>query len=166
MTKRQQSIKENLENSIIRQPWKFKDRLLKSGQNFRGKQPRLQDFGLNQKPRTIQRESKVEKSTKRSESYARHKFGSWTNFIWDVDPGSGCTLAACLTHASRTKHLDQILSGWRTLWLSGGRVSNAWVTCPVQGDNSWKRLLIPHKPTEAHDWAGKTPVVQDGPASD
>ena len=21
-------------------------------------------------------------------------------------------------------------------WLSGGRVSNAWVTCPVQGDNS------------------------------
>ena len=29
--------------------------------------------------------------------------------------------------------------------LSGGRVRNAWVTCPVQGDNSWKRLLIPHK---------------------
>lgn len=29
---------------------------------------------------------------------------------------------------------------------SGGRVSNAWITCPVQGDNSGKRLLIPHKP--------------------
>ena len=34
--------------------------------------------------------------------------------------------------------------------LSGGRVSNAWVTCPIQGDNSWKRLLIPHKRTVSH----------------
>ena len=51
-------------------------------------------------------------------------------------------------------------------WLSGGRVSNAWVTCPVQGDNSWKRLLIPHKRTVSHDTVWKTPVVWDGPASD
>ena len=51
-------------------------------------------------------------------------------------------------------------------WLSGGRVSNAWVTCPVQGDNSWKRLLIPHKRTRRHLLVWKTPVVQDGPASD
>jgi hypothetical protein len=29
---------------------------------------------------------------------------------------------------------------------SGGRVSNAWEICPVEGDNSWKRLLIPHTP--------------------
>ena len=50
--------------------------------------------------------------------------------------------------------------------LSGGRVSNAWATCPVQGDNSWKRLLIPHKRTASHDAVGKTPVVQDGPALD
>ena len=28
--------------------------------------------------------------------------------------------------------------------LSGGRVSNAWVTCLTQGDSSWKRLVIPH----------------------
>ena len=48
---------------------------------------------------------------------------------------------------------------------SGGRVSNAWVTCPVQGDNSWKRLLIPHKTTAPHGAGVKTPVVQDGPAS-
>ena len=34
--------------------------------------------------------------------------------------------------------------------LSGGRVSNAWVTCLIQGDNSWKRLLIPHKRTVLH----------------
>ena len=49
---------------------------------------------------------------------------------------------------------------------SGGRVSNAWATCPVQGDNSWKRLLIPHKPVMPHGISGKTPVVLDGPASD
>ena len=34
--------------------------------------------------------------------------------------------------------------------VSGGRVSNAWITCPVPGDNSWKRLLIPHKRTVPH----------------
>ena len=45
-------------------------------------------------------------------------------------------------------------------------MSNAWVTCPVQGDNSWKRLLIPHKLTVPHGTVRKTPVVQDGPASD
>ena len=28
--------------------------------------------------------------------------------------------------------------------LSGERVSNAWRTCLSVGDNSWKRLLIPH----------------------
>ncbi len=30
-------------------------------------------------------------------------------------------------------------------WLpSGERVSNALVTCPEEGDNTWKRVLIPH----------------------
>ena len=41
-------------------------------------------------------------------------------------------------------------------WLSGGRVSNAWVTYLVQGDNSWKRLLIPHKRTISHDIVWKS----------
>ena len=35
--------------------------------------------------------------------------------------------------------------------FSGGRVSNAWVTCRMQGDNSGKLLLIPHKRTGLHD---------------
>ena len=87
-------------------------------------------------------------------------------FLWEFDPGSGWTLAACLTHASRTKHLRQITSVWSLLWLSGGRVSNAWVTCLIQGDSSWKRLVIPHKRTVSHDTVWKTPVVWDGPASD
>ena len=85
---------------------------------------------------------------------------------WEFDPGSGWTLAACLTHASRTKHSIRFLSGMTILWLSGGRVSNAWVTCLIQGDNSWKRLLIPHKRTVPHGTVWKTPVVWDGPASD
>ena len=87
-------------------------------------------------------------------------------FFWEFDPGSGWTLAACLTHASRTgitrwAKLASILSN-----SSGGRVSNAWVTCHMLGDNSWKRLLIPHKRTGPHGLVWKTPVVHDGPASD
>ena len=41
------------------------------------------------------------------------------------------------------------------LLLSGGRVSNAWVTCLTQGDNSWKRLLKPHNMVVLHDTAIK-----------
>ena len=68
----------------------------------------------------------------------------------EFDPGSGRTLAARLTHASRTESRGACFS-----WLSGERVSNAWVTCPGVGDNSWKRLLIPHKPTARHRAEGK-----------
>ena len=75
----------------------------------------------------------------------------WLNTIYkEFDPGSGRTLAARLTHASRTESRGACFS-----WLSGERVSNAWVTCPGVGDNSWKRLLIPHKPTVPHGSAGK-----------
>ena len=66
-------------------------------------------------------------------------------FNEEFDPGSGRTLAARLTHASRTE-----LRGACFSWLSGERVSNAWVTCLRVGDNSWKRLLIPHKTTGSH----------------
>ena len=68
----------------------------------------------------------------------------------EFDPGSGRTLAACLTHASRTMKL------WRRLrptewWISGGRVSNAWVTCLSEGNNIWKRMVIPHNVIGPHD---------------
>ena len=49
---------------------------------------------------------------------------------------------------------------------SGGRVSNTWVTCLAQGDNSGKLLLIPHKTTSAHAEVVKDLSVRDGPASD
>ena len=58
--------------------------------------------------------------------------------VGEFDPGSGRTLAACLTHASRTlKHFR--------VWMSGERVSNTWVICPALWDKPWKRGLIPDR---------------------
>ena len=45
-------------------------------------------------------------------------------------------------------------------------MSNAWVTCPIEGDNSWKRLLIPHSKELPHDGFLKDLSLWDGPASD
>ena len=83
----------------------------------------------------------------------------------EFDPGSGRTLAACLTHASRTK-LDYGFFGWSMIWLSGGRVSNAWVTCLSEWNNVWKRTLIPHNITRPHDHVIKDLSLRDGLASD
>jgi hypothetical protein len=38
-------------------------------------------------------------------------------------------------------------NGELAIALSGERVSNAWVTCPEDGDNSSKGLLIPDEAT-------------------
>ena len=40
--------------------------------------------------------------------------------------------------------------GWNLGGLSGGRVSNAWITCLIQGDNGEKFPLTPHKTTAPH----------------
>ena len=56
--------------------------------------------------------------------------------------------------------------GVMTIELSGGRVSNAWATCPCVGNNSWKRLLIPHNPIVRHRTVGKDLSHKDGLASD
>ena len=56
-------------------------------------------------------------------------------FFGEFDPGSGRTLAACLTHASRT--MIRFRPG-----ISGERVSNTWATCPPLWDNSGKPGLI------------------------
>ena len=42
---------------------------------------------------------------------------------------------------------------------SGGRVSNAWVTCPIHRDNIKKLMLIPDKLTLRHLGVRKTEVV-------
>ena len=49
---------------------------------------------------------------------------------------------------------------------SGGRVSNAWVTCPVHTDNIPKGMLIRDDIFLLHDKNIKAFAVQDGPASD
>ena len=35
-------------------------------------------------------------------------------------------------------------------YLSGGRVSNAWATCLIQGDSIGKLVVKPHKRTKTH----------------
>ena len=49
---------------------------------------------------------------------------------------------------------------------SGGRVSNAWATCPCVGDTVWKRTLIPHNIAESHGSAIKDLLRKDGLALD
>ncbi len=51
-------------------------------------------------------------------------------------------------------------------WISGGRVSNAWATCPVLEDSIGKLVVILHKLTVRHLKVRKDLSVQEGPASD
>ena len=61
--------------------------------------------------------------------------------------------------------------GTKLLKLSGGRVSNAWVTCPLVGNNFEKSKLIPHTLILSHGKIKKGGLLtmlplKDGPASD
>ncbi len=78
----------------------------------------------------------------------------------EFDPGSGRTLAACLTHASRATKGE----GVTPLPESGERVSNTWVTCPGLRDNNGKPLLIPDDSCVPHGMQGKVFSVRDRPA--
>lgn len=62
------------------------------------------------------------------------------SFCGEFDPGSGRTLAACLTHASRTERPQACLG-----YSSGERVSNTWVICPALRDKPGKLGLIPDR---------------------
>ena len=64
-------------------------------------------------------------------------------FVGEFDPGSGRTLAACLTHASRA------VRPFRG-YTSGERVSNTWVTCPSLWDKPGKLGLIPDMTSHLH----------------
>ncbi len=72
----------------------------------------------------------------------------------EFDPGSGRTLAACFTHASRAR-----------LRSSGERVSNTWATCPQLWDNPGKPGLILDTTTEDLFWWWKDLSAEDGPAA-
>src|ERR1044071_5932987 len=77
-------------------------------------------------------------------------------FDGEFDPGSGRTLAACFTHASRT---ERPACGYS----SGERVSNTWVTCPHLWDNRWKRRLIPDTTSRCMPGGGKFLRLGRGP---
>ena len=66
----------------------------------------------------------------------------------EFDSGSGRTLAACLTHASRT---ERPFRGYS----SGERVSNTWVICPALRDKLGKLGLIPDRTTACMGCGGK-----------
>jgi hypothetical protein len=78
----------------------------------------------------------------------------------EFDPGSGRTLAACLTHASRA---ERPLRGHS----SGERVSNTWVTCPWLWDNPGKPRLIPDTTRDrmVYVWKGFWPGMDSRPIS-
>ena len=78
-------------------------------------------------------------------------------FFREFDPGSGLTLAACITHSSRTECSNT---------LSGGRVSNAWAIYLQVGNNNRKQLLIPHDTRESHGILVKDLSPEDELASD
>ena len=83
-------------------------------------------------------------------------------YFREFDPGSGWTLAACITHSSRTDWFGSLLP----MKVSGGRVSNAWATCRTEGDNTGKLVLIPHETVIPHEIAVKEKSLYDGLAYD
>ena len=91
-------------------------------------------------------------------SGSRLRVGSavYMAFNGEFDPGSGRTLAACLTHASRT---ERPLRGYS----SGERVSNTWATCPQLRDNTWKQVLIPDNNLSSHGGGFKVFRLRMGP---
>ena len=73
----------------------------------------------------------------------------WGFLFGEFDSGSGRTLAACLTHASRT---ERPFRGYS----SGERVSNTWVICPALWDKPGKLGLIPNTPCWLHGLVGES----------
>ena len=76
----------------------------------------------------------------------RKWFEAWKRFrynflrVWSwLRTNAGGVPNTCKSNEALYSEIRQ-----RILWLSGGRVSNVWATCLSVGDNSWKRLLIPH----------------------
>ena len=77
-------------------------------------------------------------------------------FYGEFDPGSGLTLAACLTHASRTEYLRI---------FSGERVSKVQVMYLRTANNKLKSLLIRNSFFERHLLKNKDLSCGDQPVS-
>ena len=80
------------------------------------------------------------------------------------------TESLILAQNERWRRVLNMQVGRRPLGLlkgfSGERVSNTWIICLRDGDNSWKRLLIPNKLTVSHGTVRKAPAAIAEPASD
>ena len=81
-------------------------------------------------------------------------------FKREFDPGSESTLAARLTHASRTRKREQSRE------YSGVRVSNTWVIYPLVGNNAGKPALIPHKLERGKRLCESRAALKEEPAAD
>ena len=75
-------------------------------------------FSLGKERRSRDPEAHSRALRKRDEAVTQHS-GKRPSFFGEFDPGSGRTLAACLTHASRTERMKACFYE-----LSGKRVSN------------------------------------------
>ena len=78
------------------------------------------------------------------------------HIIGEFDPGSELTLAACLTHASRTR---------RSNTVSGERVSNTWVISPRVRNKPPKGGLILHNAPGHKPRVQSRKALEDEPAS-
>ena len=73
---------------------------------------------------------------------------------------AGGVLNTCKSNGVLLPRLRKLASEESFEVLSGGRVSNAWVTCLTLGDSSWKRLIIPHNITKPHDFVIKDFIAE------
>ena len=95
-------------------------------------------------------------SNRTSSQGAKRKTKQNCNNNGEFDPGSGCTLAIGLTHASRGA-----ARGSNTLAATGARVRNTYVTYLLQSDNTVKVVLIRYSFASSHGHANKDSSVRD-----
>src|SRR5688572_9518038 len=100
-------------------------------------------------PCTLSQRSKATSNASSVQSPSLRR-GLTRTFFEGFDPGSERTLAAWIRHASRTNP-----RGGNSAGGSGERGSNAWTTCPRDGDSPPNGGVIPGDPAGWHHPAGK-----------
>ena len=142
-------IELNLDKWTVMQPWKFQIRKAEmlTWKNFR-----------EQNLKTVNQKTKLESQTSGRKAFWK-SFRLFNMRVWSwLRMNAGGVPNTCKSNGLGLKPSD--------FRVSGGRVSNAWITCRMQGDNSWKQLLIPHKRTVPHGTVWKDLSAYDGSASD
>ena len=128
---------------------------------------------------SVWEESGVEKSTSTTDARRQNELQTQLNDLYSfgcVDTillrvwswlrtNAGGVPNTCKSNGDKRWFDDSLLLDFLA-YLSGGRASNAWATCPSEGNNSWKRLLIPHNVPWGHPRGTKDLSLKDGLASD